>query len=140
MKNFGQHLYMLKKTSYFIACHDAGAANIIMSQEYAEGFPAAFYCFQGPALKTWQSKVPAQKRCSDLNFAIERCSVLRSGTGWASDFEHSARKLALEANLYVIAVIDRWVNYEQRFIRNGERILPNEIEVMDEYAVTLATA
>ncbi|WP_371194145.1 hypothetical protein [Glaciecola sp. SC05] len=129
---------MSEDRPYFIACHDAGAANIIMSQELAEGFEAAFYCLEGPACKKWLPLVPSNKVCSDIHYAISKCKMLRSGTGWASDFEHNARNMALNAGLHVTAVVDHWVNYEQRFIRHGEKVLPNAIEVMDTYAKALA--
>lgn len=140
--NSGDNAATTKKQTlsrpYFIACHDAGAANIIMAEERAIGFSASYYCLKGPAFTKWASHVPAHKLCDDLHHAISQCQMLRSGTGWASDFEHRARALSLKAGLHVIAVIDHWVNYEKRFIREAKRVLPNEIEVMDEYAHGLA--
>jgi hypothetical protein len=37
-----------------------------------------------------------------------------------------------------VAVIDHWVNYRERFARNGDEVLPDEIWVTDEYALALA--
>ena len=39
-----------------------------------------------------------------------------------------------------IAVIDHWVNYQARFIREGVTALPDQIWVADPYAATIARA
>ncbi len=70
----------------------------------------------------------------DLETALEGVDVLLSGTGWGSDLEHFARKLARQARIRSFAVLDHWVNYPDRFTRNGEVILPDEIFVTDEYS------
>lgn len=121
-----------------IACHDAGAANIIMAEESELGFPSSFYCLKGPALDKWKHKVPVQKLCSSLDFAISHSAEIRSGTGWQSDFEHQARIDARNAGIQVIAVIDHWVNYSERFEINGSSSLPDIIEVTDEHALEIA--
>lgn len=121
-----------------VACHDAGAANIIMAEEMEFGFPADFYCLAGPAFVKWQDNVPAEKVCSDLEFALQNSDMLKSGTGWSSDFEHKAREIAKAGGIKSVAVIDHWVNYPERFIRNGKIIYPDEIQVADEYAYEIA--
>ena len=69
---------------------------------------------------------------------LPHCGSLISGTGWASAFEHDARKLAKQLGRRSIAVIDHWTNYRARFVRNGVEVLPDEIWVTDEYAKNLA--
>ena len=64
--------------------------------------------------------------------------MLLSGTGWASSFEHEARVLARAAGLRSIAVIDHWVNYAERFERDGLQVLPDEIWVTDSDAMAIA--
>jgi hypothetical protein len=61
-------------------------------------------------------------------------ATLISGTGWASNLEHDARKLAREMGIRSIAVIDHWAGYRERFVRDGELILPDEVWVSDAYA------
>jgi hypothetical protein len=70
---------------------------------------------------------------------LDGAAVLLSGTGWASDLEHEARRMALTQSIPSIAVIDHWVNYRERFVRNGEHVLPDELWVADEYAWNEAT-
>ncbi|WP_395344866.1 hypothetical protein PN836_008950 [Ningiella sp. W23] len=121
-----------------VVCHDAGAANIIMSNEEQAGFSAHRYCLQGPALAKWGSKVPAAKLCNKLTDAISDAGHVLTGTGWASDLEHDARRIAKERGIRTSALIDHWVNYEKRFIRNAHMVLPDEILVSDSYAQSIA--
>ena len=69
-----------------------------------------------------------------LEAALRDASVLLSGTSWASDIEHQARKQARHLEIHSIAVLDHWVNYRERFIREGELILPDELWVADNEA------
>jgi hypothetical protein len=73
-----------------------------------------------------------------LKFAFDGIDMLVSGTGWASDLEHEARRLARSRGIRSVAIIDHWTNYEERFIRNGEIIHPDEIWVCDSYAFEMA--
>ena len=94
-------------------------------------------CAAGPAFQIFKRELPnieVQSKFSDFN----NIEVLITGTGWASDFEHKARLEARKTGVRSIAVLDHWTNYEDRFIRNGERLLPDELWVVDEYAEGLA--
>ena len=125
-----------------VVCHDAGAANLIFSwlRASANAFPKDVMQWRlllnGPALFLWQTQPVAGVRVeSDIDNAFFGTRSLLSGTGWASDFEHQARKLARLRGIHNIAVLDHWVNYKERFMRNGELVLPDEIYVADEYAL-----
>lgn len=89
----------------------------------------------GPAAKSWESLNLPIINYSNLDLAITGSEVLLSGTGWASDVEHLSRKIAKEARIFSIAVLDHWVNYQDRFLRENEIILPDELIVTDEYAM-----
>ena len=123
-------------------CHDAGAANQIIFQikswggNFASGVQAYM---EGPALAIWSREFPLKPACDNLENALSGAKTLISGTGWGSDLEHLARLNAKKNNIYSIAVLDHWVNYEARFIRSGQKILPDEIFVFDSYALKLAT-
>jgi hypothetical protein len=75
-----------------------------------------------------------------LEEALDGAGALLSGTGWASDLEHAARRLAARRGLRSVAVIDHWTNYRSRFERAGEVVLPDEIWVADAEAAALARA
>lgn len=95
----------------------------------------------GPAKSIWFAlpvKLPNVEIHNEFGIALIGAKTLISGTGWASDLEHNARKLAQLYKIYSVAVIDHWVNYKERFERVGEVVLPNTICVADAYASSLA--
>ncbi|MFC1831307.1 hypothetical protein ACFL0S_04725 [Thermodesulfobacteriota bacterium] len=121
-----------------VVCHDAGAANIII-HALLENDRKDWQAFmQGPAKRIWHEAFPEVMLVESLESCLEGASALISGTGWASDIEFNARKLAQETGTYSIAVIDHWINYSDRFIRDNEIILPDEFWVTDRYASNLA--
>jgi hypothetical protein len=122
-----------------VVCHDAGAANLILEEMRATPAEHAWRAvFEGPSVRLWAAAGSPGSRLWDLEEAIESGATVLSGTGWASNLEHEARKRAREARLPSIAVVDHWVNYTSRFEREGQVILPDEIWVVDEYASRLA--
>ena len=61
------------------------------------------------------------------------------GTGWQSTLETDAITLARARGKRSVAFLDHWVNYRERFIRQGEPVLPDMIWVGDAIARTLAS-
>ncbi len=115
-----------------VACHDAGAANLIAA--WLRGWRSEIrLCMAGPAAALWRRLYP-DAALLPLDHALDGAATLLSGTGWASEHEHEARKLAQSLGVRSIAAVDHWVNYRARFIRRGELILPNELWVADAYA------
>lgn len=122
-----------------VVAHDAGAANHIISWLRRCNCQKIHSCFAGPAARLWaQSFRASSKSSGTLSEVVRRSNMLITGTGWGSTLEHDARKLAKSAGLKSVAVIDHWANYHERFIRNGEEVLPDEIWVADEYAEKMA--
>jgi len=130
-----------------VVCHDAGATNLVFAwlREWAEAGLLDKHEFklllQGSAKKAWQLEpVPLlqMQLHTELSSALTDCQSVLTGTGWASSLEHDARQLAATLQIPSIAVIDHWVNYNQRFERAGVVVLPNQIWVSDGYAVELA--
>lgn len=126
-----------------VVCHDAGAANLIIGwlhvfvTESITNLADLRIVANGPASTLFKKNFPSIELTS-FERAISTSSSLISGTGWASSFEHDARSLAREKGLYVIAVLDHWVNYRQRFIYQKNEVLPDEIWVGDQYAYDIA--
>jgi hypothetical protein len=138
-----------------VVAHDAGAANHIFSWL---GDEQVKLYLTGPAQNLWQArinkKLPTQVTGSsqlqiqreprieivnnNITAAVLGSNTVITGTGWESDLEHEARKIARENRIYSIAVIDHWINYADRFIRNGDQVLPDEIWVSDRYALEIA--
>lgn len=121
-----------------VVCHDAGAANVVIAALLETGRKDWRAYMKGPAEKIWKSAFPQVALCNSIEKVIEGSELLITGTGWASDVEDEARRVAQNQSVKSIAVIDHWVNYAERFVRNGEQVLPDEIWVTDNYALELA--
>lgn len=122
-----------------VVCHDAGAANQIIAWLRTDDLATEIHAvMRGPAEGLWRQAFPHLPLCQDMPLTLREASTLISGTGWASDLEHEARRLALTCGVKSIAVIDHWANYAERFIRGRECIWPDEFWVVDEYALAIA--
>ena len=123
-------------TPLAVVCHDAGAANLILPWIAGDRPEPLRPVMQWPAAALWRQRFGTTATLT-LDSALDGVAAVLTGTGWASDLEHRARKLAKERGIRSIAVIDHWVNYRDRFVRNGEEVLPDAIWVTDEYALDL---
>jgi hypothetical protein len=128
-------------------CHDAGAANLVFAwlRDWAYSGLLEQHEFrlvlQGPAQVAWHAQavdLPNMQLHTELHTALAGAHCVLTGTGWASSLEHDARKLASSLHIPSIAVIDHWVNYQPRFERAGEVVLPNTLWVSDPYAADMA--
>lgn len=127
-----------------LVAHDAGAVNHIIAwhkhlanQQTKPISRCVTVCLSDPALSLWLRAFPDSKT-SNLSNSLSDAKLLISGTGWQSNLEHDARKLARSLGIKSVAVIDHWTTYRDRFIRDDEEVLPDEIWVTDEYAKKLA--
>jgi len=121
-----------------VVCHDAGATNIILAWLRTIPTISRRVFIQGPAIKLWSATFPDEPLDDNLNAVLKDAATLLSGTGWSSDLEHKSRRIAQEYGISSIAVVDHWVNYAERFCRDGIQVLPNEMWVTDEYALAKA--
>jgi len=121
------------------AAHDAGATNLIIGWLRDRSDIELRTCLAGPAAELWTAAFGGVK-IVPLTDALQGAGTLLSGTSYASSLEHQARFLAKERGIRSIGVIDHWVNYPDRFIREGTRVLPDEIWVADEDALAIAVA
>jgi len=121
-----------------VVCHDAGAANLILGWLKVEGAITVRPFMQGPAASLWRLAFPTQPLCGSLEESLDGAQSLLSGTGWASALEHQARQIAFMRRIRSVAVLDHWVNYFQRFEREGQVQWPDEVWVADANALMLA--
>lgn len=122
-----------------VVCHDAGAANVIIAGLQRLPKRAWRTCMQGPAGRAWELAFGSPSPCATPQVALAGARFLLSGTGWASELEHEARVLAQQAGIKSAALLDHWVNYPQRFERQGKTVMSDEIWVTDEHALRLAS-
>ncbi len=122
-----------------VAAHDAGAANLIIGWLRGRRNIEVRTCLAGPAVDLWTAAFGMPQILPSTE-ALRGAAALLSGTSYASGLEHQARAQAKAQGIHSIGVIDHWVNYPDRFLRDGSRVLPDEIWVADEDALTIATA
>ena len=126
------------KSPLAVVAHDAGAANLILGWLKYNSVHDIRYSLKGPALDIFLNHSLSFKNMS-VNSALKNAAMLLSGTSSdKTDLEHKARLYARKKNILSIGVLDHWINYGQRFTRNAYQILPNEIWVTDDYALTIA--
>ncbi len=126
------------KNSVLVVAHDAGGAEILAHYVQQQLSPEnCRFVIEGPAKKVFQ-RVLGQVNCCSLQQGLAQSDWCLCGTSWQSDLEWQAVKQAKRLGKHVVSFIDHWVNYPQRFIRNGERLLPDELWVGDQYAEAIA--
>lgn len=121
-----------------VVCHDAGGANQILAMLDKSDLDRVNAYMEGPAAELWRKTFPKVGMTTGLSELLADTATLITGTGWASDLEHNARRAASERGVRSIAVLDHWTNYSERFFRNEETILPDEIWVVDANALAIA--
>lgn len=121
-----------------VVSHDAGGAEILAAWVAREQ-PDCTLVLEGPALRVFERRL-GRLRLSSLDEALAASDWCLCGTGWQSDLEWRAIGAARRLGKRCVAFLDYWANYEQRFVRNGVRLLPDELWAGDEEAVALARA
>ncbi|OGT94679.1 MAG: hypothetical protein A2286_00425 [Gammaproteobacteria bacterium RIFOXYA12_FULL_61_12] len=122
-----------------VVCHDAGGANQILAMLGEPEFQGAIGYFDGPAREPSRRAASRFEIADDLPGLLGRVRTLVTGTGWSSRLEHDARDIARRRGIRSIAVLDHWTNYRERFVRDGSFVLPDELWVVDEYALDIAS-
>jgi hypothetical protein len=118
--------------------HDAGGAEILSSWLLRCREP---YCLvtDGPATDIFLRKI-GDRQSIPLAEAIEKCEWVLCSTSWQSSLERRAISLAKAGGKRVVAFLDHWVNFKERFQEDGVEVLPDEIWVGDVEAEKIARA
>jgi hypothetical protein len=115
---------------------DAGGAEFI--SRYASNQKEKFcLAATGPAIKIFKKKF-RNKKILDYKKAIRISDWALCSTGTSTDYEKNAIIFAKKNNKKIIAYIDHWVEYRERFLKNKKLIRPDEIWVSDKYALDIA--
>lgn len=119
-----------------IVTHDAGGAEILSSWLRRCEQP---YCLvlDGPAKVIFQRKL-GECRSIPLSDAIKQCDWVLCGTSWQSSLERQAINQAKAAGKKVVAFLDHWVNFKERFMEQSVAVYPDEIWVGDIEAEKIA--
>lgn len=120
-----------------IVSHDAGGAEILSSWATLQ---SEQFCrvTEGPAKKIFDRKLGIGETLQ-LEQAVQQADWLLCGTSWQSDLERKAIALGRKSGKRVVSFIDHWVNYPERFILDGNVVLPDEIWVGDKDAEIIAS-
>lgn len=119
-----------------VICHDAGGAEIVSSYILLNNIKAK-YCLKGPAIRVFKRKFGTIKNNSLIDI-VNESSWLLSGTSWQSNLEYNAIRESIKQDKRIVVFLEHWINYPERFERNGITLLPDEIWVGDVYAKNIA--
>lgn len=121
-----------------IVSHDAGGAEIL-SNYVLQNKTNYQFVLGGPAISIFK-KLLGDIPLTSLEESLNQTDTYITGTSWQSDLEKNAISFAKEKNIRVVSFLDHWVNYKERFLYNGNLILPDEIWVGDNNALSIAKA
>lgn len=119
-----------------IVSHDAGGAEILASYVAQQRLDCMFV-LEGPAVKVFERRL-GPIGLSSLDEAVAKCDWLLCGTSWQSDIEWRALGMGHLRGKRTVAFLDHWGHYRERFIRQGQEHMPDEIWVGDMLAETRA--
>lgn len=119
-----------------VVCHDAGGAEILSSW-LRQNIQNYCLVIEGPAIGIFKRKL-GHIEIFTLDDAINLCDWMLCGTSWQSNLEKRAIALAKYTGKKVVAYLDHWINYAERFQLNKVSVYPDEIWVVDVYAKILA--
>ena len=120
---------------FAVVSHDSGGAEILSSYLSRLG-TTELLVLEGPAVGIFERKLGAIKPLP-LEEAIQRSAWILTGTSWQSDLEWRAIVRASELGKRSVAFLDHWINYKERFLREGRLCMPYELWVGDEHAVRI---
>lgn len=115
-----------------IVSHDTGGAEILASY-VAQRRLDCLFVLEGPARKVFERRV-GSVGLSSLEEVVAKCDWLLCGTSWQSDLEWEALGMGHLHGKRTVAFLDHWGHYRERFIRQGQEHLPDEIWVGDTLA------
>ena len=119
-----------------LVSHDVGGAELL-SRWSRNNKKKFLYCIKGPAIKIFKRNIKNFKNTSIQNIKRKTTKIITS-TSKESDHEIKYLKYGIEKKIKTISLLDHWVNYKSRFIRDKKMILPNELWVTDEFAYNIA--
>jgi hypothetical protein len=119
-----------------LVSHDAGGAELLASY-VGQNKLACRMVLEGPAAAVFKRRLGISES-HGLTEGLSSCDWCLCGTSWQSDLEWRAIAQARQAGKRVVSFLDHWVNYPERFVRNGIQHLPDEIWVADQDAQELA--
>jgi hypothetical protein len=123
-----------------IVSNDAAGAELLSS--WVRQNPGNMYSYMlgEPAEKIFRKKIHSFNNIAikQIEKIIKEHDRVMTGTSQTSDIEKKAIIFAKKNKINVISILDYWVNFSTRFIVKGAFVYPDEIWVMDQYALNNA--
>ena len=120
-----------------VSSNDAGGAEILSAWLKNQN-KKYILNLSGPALKIFKKKLKFKKNYKKIEKYSKKITKIITGTSKSSMQEINAIKYAKKNKIFVISVIDHWINYKKRFFRNNKIFFPDELWVTDNYAYKIA--
>ncbi len=123
-----------------IVSHDAGGANLLA--HWCDKWKTRvkfIYKVAGPALKIFNA-LNLVKTAIEQYPNPDSVGAVVTSTGWQSSIEYDAIRWAKQHNIQSASYLDHWVNFQDRFIRDGNTLYPDEIWAGDRDALNIAKA
>lgn len=111
-----------------VACHDAGAAQMIFDNTSEDVRDRCLFMLKGPATTIFSGHTSVNPEDPMLPPEVDN---VVAGTGWQDKLEFRILSEAARKRVPNIAVVDRATNFELRFLRDGEKVEPSIILVPD---------
>ncbi len=123
-----------------LVAFDAGGANQIFSLfKRIDTYASIRVLCDGPAKKIYEEIYKSNYgEVVNLADSLTQTDMVFTGTGLGSNLEYDAISNAKKNGKFVVALLDHWVNYRERFTRFGVEVLPDEVWVVDNYARGIA--
>lgn len=129
--------------NYLVVVNDPGGANVLLSY-ITKNFKSGNFEIINKGPVDHSLFIKNQIRFKEItisesiiNIENKYYTAVFTGTG-LGDLEYFITAFARVKGIHVAAALDHWVNYEERFTRYGETIVPTEIWVSDDKALLKA--
>ena len=113
-----------------VCSYDAGGGNVLAHLVHAMNLKTSFV-IGGPSLAIYTALFP-EFPIQNSNYLHPDTDLLISSTGWQSSHEFEIMEIALSRGIPVIAALDHWVNYKERFEQNNKTISPTYLLAFDD--------
>jgi len=114
-----------------VACHDAGAAQMILDNTTDAVLKLCTFRLRGPAKNIFSGY---DTDAISAPLLPSKTTKVICGTGWQDSLEFEIMKEASRRNIPSLAVVDRATNFYFRFSRDGETVKPTAV-VIPQYEI-----
>ena len=120
--------------------NDPAGAELLSSWARLNRENSYSYVLGFPAEKIFKNKIKHLVNIFPYDFEEKNndFDLVMTGTSQTSDLEKKAIAWSKKYNIKVITLLDYWVNFTTRFFIDGFMVFPDEVWVMDQYALSNA--